>query len=88
MKAIEGMVYGGKSLDDLAHEVGLRGLDKRRYVEYIRRRREKSEYFAWDEAYAREWAERFRDNRERQTSDAYGVVVLSEIDALVAEGRL
>jgi len=73
-------VYGGKTLTQIGKEVGLSGITLDRYVEYIKRRRKESPFFAFDESYASEWGERFLTGHEYSASDLRGMRILREID--------
>ena len=69
-----------KNYEEVANIVGLEGMKRKRFLQYMRMRWEGTEEQKSSDGYAEEWAWRFQDGLEYQCSDSNGQRVLNFID--------
>lgn len=71
-----------KTYNEIAEEIGLKGITKERYIAYMRLRwgNPEDEDLKCRVGYAQEWANRFKKGYEYQASDSEGKQILAEID--------
>lgn len=66
---------------DIAHQGGLTGMVKRRFVTYMRRRWPDTEEQKCLDGYALVWAQRFKDGQEYAASDGQGKALLALMES-------
>lgn len=73
-------IGGNKTYEEVANSVGLEGIKRERFLQYMKMRWEGTEEQKSSDGYAEEWAWRFLNGLEYRCSDNEGQRVLNFID--------